>query len=116
MGGDAEGVYPAGGDLHHDEHVQPPQHDGVGIEEVGRQQPGRLGTQEGPPDGVGLAGRRADPGGGEEPADGAGADPMAEPDESPCTRRCPQPGFSRASRRTRSRISSLIRGRPGRLG
>lgn len=74
-------MYPPSGDLHHDQHVQPPQHDGVDVEEVGRQQPGRLRFQEGPPAGVGLAGRRADPGGGEDPADGAGADPMAEPDQ-----------------------------------
>jgi hypothetical protein len=35
---------------------------------------------------------------------------------SPCTRRYPQAGFSRASRSTRSRMSWLVRGRPGRLG
>jgi hypothetical protein len=37
-------------------------------------------------------------------------------DSSPCTRRYPQDGFSRASRSTRSRISLLAGGRPGGLG
>src|SRR5450759_4758936 len=35
---------------------------------------------------------------------------------SPCTRRYPRAGFSRASRSTRSRISWLALGRPGRFG
>jgi hypothetical protein len=55
--------------------------DGVDVEEVGPQQPGGLRSQEGSPTGVDLAGRRADPGGGEDPADGAGADPVAETDQ-----------------------------------
>jgi hypothetical protein len=35
---------------------------------------------------------------------------------SPQIRRCPQRGFSRASRRTKSRISGASGGRPARLG
>jgi hypothetical protein len=35
---------------------------------------------------------------------------------SPCTLRYPQPGFSRASRSTKSRISWLIPGRPNWFG
>jgi hypothetical protein len=115
-GGDAEDVYPPCGDLHYDQRVQPPQRDGVDMQEVGRQQPGRLRSQEGPPVGVDLAGRRADSAGGEDPADGAGADPVAQTDQFALHPAVPQPGFSRASRRTRSRISLLIRGRPGRFG
>jgi hypothetical protein len=37
MGGDAEDVHSAGDDLHHDQHVQPVQGDGVEVEEVGDQ-------------------------------------------------------------------------------
>lgn len=37
------------------------------------------------------------------------------PTSSPWMRRCPHPGFSWASRRTRFRNSSLIDGRPGRV-
>jgi hypothetical protein len=51
------------------------------VKEVGRQQSGRLCSQEGPPGGVGLAGRRAEPASGEDAADGAGADPVAETDQ-----------------------------------
>jgi hypothetical protein len=83
VGGDAEDVHAPGSDLHHHQHVQPSQGDGVDVEEVGREQPGRLRSQEGPPAGVELAGRWPDPAGGEDPADGAGADPVTEPDELP---------------------------------
>jgi hypothetical protein len=42
MGGDTEDVHSPGGDLHHGQHVQPPEGDGVDVEEVGREQPRRL--------------------------------------------------------------------------
>ncbi|WSG44009.1 hypothetical protein OHA72_10900 [Dactylosporangium sp. NBC_01737] len=79
--GDAEDVHPPRADLHDKQHVQPPQCDGVDVEEVGRQQPGRLGPQERPPTGVDLTRGRPDPGTGEDAANGAGADPVTEPDE-----------------------------------
>jgi hypothetical protein len=79
--GDAEDMHSPGGDLHHDQHVQPPQGDGVDVEEVGRQQPGGLRSQGCSPTGVGFPGRRADPARGEGAADGAGADVVAETDQ-----------------------------------
>jgi hypothetical protein len=75
MFGDAEDVHPPGGDLHHEQDVQPAQPDGVEVEEVGRQQPGRLGAQEAAPARVDVARRRADPGACEDSADRTGADP-----------------------------------------
>jgi hypothetical protein len=42
-------VYPPGLDLHHEEHVQAPEEHGVGVEEAGGQDLGRLGGQELPP-------------------------------------------------------------------
>jgi hypothetical protein len=51
------------------------------MEEVGRQQPGRLRSQEGPPVGVDLAWRRADSASGEYPPDDASADPVAQTDQ-----------------------------------
>jgi hypothetical protein len=35
---------------------------------------------------------------------------------SPCTRRYPQPGFSRTIRSTNTRMERTVRGRPGRFG
>src|SRR4051812_24557715 len=83
VSGDTEDVHPPGGNLHHDQHVQPAQRDGVDVEEVGREQPGHLRSQEGSPAGVDITWRRADPGGAEDAADGAGADPVAKPDQFP---------------------------------
>jgi hypothetical protein len=81
VGGDAEDVDPPGRNLHDGQHVQPPQCDGVDVEEVGCREPARLGAQERPPVGVQLARGGADPRAGERAAGGAGADPMAEADE-----------------------------------
>jgi hypothetical protein len=116
MGGDAEDVHPSGRDLHNEQHIQPPQRDGVDVEVVGRQQAGRLRAQERPPIGVDLAWGRTALRAGEDATDGASADPMAEPDEFALDAPVPQPGFSLARRRIRSRRSSLIGGRPGRFG
>jgi hypothetical protein len=58
----------------------------------------------------------ADPVGGEDAADGAGADAVAEADQSPLMRRCAQPGFPRVSWSTSLRSSLPTRGRPGRFG
>jgi hypothetical protein len=45
-----------------------------------------------------------------------GSDAVAEAEQLALDASMPQPGFSRASRSTRSRGSSLLRGRPGRFG
>jgi hypothetical protein len=62
------------------------------------------------------AGSGADPSLGEDPPDRSGTDPVAEPDQLTLDAAMPQPGFSRASRTTRSLTSSLMDGRPGRGG
>jgi hypothetical protein len=51
------------------------------MEEVGGQQPGRLDSEERAPEGVYPARRRAQMLGGQDPADGAGADVVSEPGE-----------------------------------
>ena len=49
MGGDTEDVHPTRLDLHDEQHVQAPAEGGVDVEEVTRQEPGRLGAEEGSP-------------------------------------------------------------------
>jgi hypothetical protein len=49
--------------------------------QVRREQPGRLRPQKRPPARVPLAWRRTDPASGENTADRAGTDPVAEPDQ-----------------------------------
>jgi hypothetical protein len=51
------------------------------VEEVNRQQPLRLGAEEGPPLRVHAAGCRPEPGCREDASDGAGADPVAQADQ-----------------------------------
>ena len=48
-GGDAQHVHAAGLDLYHEEHGPAPEEHGVNVQEVARQDPGRLGGQELPP-------------------------------------------------------------------
>jgi hypothetical protein len=79
--GDAEDVNPPAGDFHDEQYVESAQPDGVEVEEVGGQQPGRLGSEEGAPVGVGPARRRAQVCGGQDAADGAGADVVSEAGE-----------------------------------
>jgi hypothetical protein len=79
--GDPQDVHPPAGDLHHEQHIQPAQGDRLDAEEVGGQQPGGLRTQERPPARAAAAGRRPDSGTGQDPADGAGADPVAKPQQ-----------------------------------
>ena len=81
MRGDAEDVDAAAGDFHDEQDVESAQPDGVEVEEVGGQQPGRLGSEEGAPVGVYPARRRAQVCGGQDPADGAGADVVSEAGE-----------------------------------
>ncbi len=47
--GDAQDVHAAGLDLHHEEHVQALEEHGVGVQEVARQDSGRLAGEEPPP-------------------------------------------------------------------
>jgi hypothetical protein len=79
--GDAEDVCAAGRDLHDEQDVQPAQRERVGVKEVGGEQPGRLRPQDCPPVRAHLSWRRADPIGTKDPADRAGADPVAQADQ-----------------------------------
>jgi hypothetical protein len=79
--GDAEDVDAATGDFHDEQDVEAAQRDGVEVEEVGGQQSGRLGSQEGAPVGVAPGRRRVQACGGQDPADGAGADAVSESGE-----------------------------------
>jgi hypothetical protein len=81
VGGNAEDVDAAGSDLHDEQHVQTAQRHRVDVEEVCREQPRCLRPQERTPARIDLAWRRADPTGGEDATDRAGADPMAGPDQ-----------------------------------
>ena len=79
--GDAQDVHPPSRDLHHEQHIQPAQGDGVDAEEISGQQPRGLGTQERAPGRVAAARCRADSGSGQDATDGAGADPVTEPEQ-----------------------------------
>ena len=72
---------PAGADFYHEQDVEAAQPDGVEGEEIGGQQTCGLRAEEGPPSGVCSAGCRAEPSGGQDPADGAGAYAVAESGE-----------------------------------
>jgi hypothetical protein len=81
VGGHAEEVESSGADFHDEQDIESAQGDGVEGEEVGGQQSGGLGVQEGPPVGVWTAWCGAEVGGGEDSADGACAQVMSEPGE-----------------------------------
>jgi hypothetical protein len=81
VGADAEDVDPAGRDLHDEQDVEPAQSNGVEMEEVGGEQPGRLSPQERAPRRVSFARCWAESAVGEGTADGAGTDAVAEADE-----------------------------------
>jgi len=49
VGGDAQDVHPPGADLDHEQDVEAPEEHGVNVQEIARQDPGRLGGQELPP-------------------------------------------------------------------
>ncbi|MFZ0877399.1 MAG: hypothetical protein WAN20_23240, partial [Pseudonocardiaceae bacterium] len=80
MSGHAQEVDSSGADFHHEQDIESTEGDGVKGEEVGGQQPGGLGVQEGPPAGVWTAWCGAEVGGGQDSADGARAQVMSEPD------------------------------------
>jgi len=86
------------------------------VEEVSGQQARCLGAQEGAPSGVRSPRRGADAGPGEDTPDRPRADAVAKLGEFASDAAMPQRGLSRASRRTSSRSSSSIAGRPARFG
>jgi hypothetical protein len=67
-------------DLHHEKHVYALQRDGIDVQEITCQDPGRLGRRKLPPRRRHLARRRPEPGGGQDPADRPLFDPVPEPD------------------------------------
>ena len=81
MLGDAEDVDPATRDFHDKQYVESAQPNGVEMEEVAGQQPGRLRSEEGAPVGVYPARRRPLACSGQDPADRAGADVVPESSE-----------------------------------
>ena len=81
VSGHAQEVDSSGADFHHEQDIESTEGDGVKGEEVGGQQPGGLGVQEGPPAGVWTAWCGAEVGGGQDSADGARAQVMSEPDQ-----------------------------------
>jgi hypothetical protein len=81
MLGDAEDVDAPAGDFHDEQHVESAQPDGVEMEEVGGQQAGRLGAEERPPVRVYPTRCRPQVCGGQDAADGAGADVVSESGE-----------------------------------
>jgi len=114
MGGDAQDVYGPGLDLHHEQDVHAPEQHGAGVQEVTRQEAGRLGGQELPP-GRRRPARRG-PGSGQDPADRALADPVSQAGQLARDAPVAQRGFCRASFFTSSRTSSGMVGRPAVLG
>jgi hypothetical protein len=71
----------SGAHFHDEQDVKAAQPDGVEGEEIGGQQPGGLGAQEGPPPSVATSWCRAQPCGGQYPSDRARAKAMPEPDQ-----------------------------------
>ena len=81
VSGYPEEVHPAGADFHDEQNVKAAQGEGVEGDEVSGQQADGLRAQEGPPPGVGPPWCWAEPGGGQDPPDGAGTDAVAESGE-----------------------------------
>jgi hypothetical protein len=81
VGGHPKNVHRAGADLHDEQDVQATQGDGVEGEEIDGQQSGGLSAQKAPPPGVRPAGCWAESGGGQDPADRAGAYAVSEAEE-----------------------------------
>src|SRR6266702_4874055 len=80
-GGDAQDVHPPCADLDHEEHVQASEEHGVNVQEIARQDPGRLAGQELPPCRGCPAGCGREPGFGQYPADRSFADAVPEAEE-----------------------------------
>jgi hypothetical protein len=116
MSSDTEEVHHAGAYFPHEQDVESAQRDGVQGEQVGGQQPRGVSAEESSPAGVCSAWCWAEAGSRQDSADRRGAQAVSSPASSPWMRRWPQDGFCCAKRSTKSRISSLTGGRPGRLG
>jgi hypothetical protein len=69
MGSDAQDLDRPGLDLHREQDVHALQQDGIEMQEITCQDPGRLSGQELPPPRRRPARRRPEPGGGQDPAD-----------------------------------------------
>ena len=80
MSGHAQEVNPPGRHFPEEQDRESARREGVEVKEVGGQQPGGLGVREAPSPGVGLAWRRPEVGSGQDPADGACAEVVSEPD------------------------------------
>jgi hypothetical protein len=78
MRGDAQDVYMAGVHLHHEQDVEPLEHDRVDVEQISGQDPVSLGLEERPPRGVRTPRRGRDPALFQDPADRAFPDSVAE--------------------------------------
>ena len=78
MSGHPQEMNLSGAHLHDEQDVKAAQPDGLEGEKVGGQKPGGLSAQEGSPPGVCSAWCRAEPGSGQDPSDGAGAQAVAE--------------------------------------
>ena len=113
VGGDAGQVDAAIVMLDDEQHIEPAEEDGVGVEEVGRCDRLGLGGQELPP-AVGPAPRRgADAGGLEDLPDGGGRDLVPQTRQLAADPPVAQVGLSRAISSTSRRIVGPVRGRPG---
>ncbi len=81
VGRDPQKVHPAGGVLHHEQHVQPVQQHRVDAEEVGGEDAVGLGGEELPPGGAATARRGIDAGSLQDHPHRAGRKSVAEPGE-----------------------------------
>jgi hypothetical protein len=68
-------------DFHHDQHIQASQRDGIDMQEVTRQDAGRLRDKELPPRRRRPPWRGTEPGGGQDPADRARSHAVSQAEE-----------------------------------
>jgi hypothetical protein len=112
MVGDAGEVDPPAAEFDEERHMQPAQPDSIDGEEVARDDPASLLTQERPPARGGASGCRVKTVSAQHPPDRAGRHPDAKVQQLAVDALVAPPGFSRASRTTRYCTSSEIGGRP----
>src|SRR5438270_10729634 len=104
---------PAGAMLDRDQRVNPSEQHGVDVQEVYGQNSLGLGGEKLSPSGTRPARRGIEACVMQDLPHGRSRDAVAEPDSWPCTRRCPQLGFSVAIRMTNFLIAAAVGGRPG---
>jgi hypothetical protein len=107
-------MYPAGTVLDRDQRVNPPKEHGVHVHEIHGQDSLGLHRKELAPSRTRPARCGIDAGVMQDLPHGRRGDPMTEPDQLACTRRCPHMGFSWAIRITSFLIAAAVEGRPGR--